>query len=312
MAKFQDLIKDISDFLENPESEISEDGLHEFMSNMETTIRDAFGGDRRSRQQKEKKLVASNIGLPPRRLWYSIRTPVAERPQLSAQTRLVFLYGSIVENLVLFLAKETGHEVTEEQKRIEINGVSGKKDCRIDGMVTDVKSASSFSFKKFANGDFLMNKDPQADPFGYKYQIGLYMDDAQDQEGAFLVINKENGEMTSVVLDRGFDVPDVHHKIEQARIDLEKDTAPPEKCYPEVARGKSGNFVLHRLCSFCEFKHACWSEANDGKGLIEHQYSDGKAYFTKLVREPQQGKAKSEQPTTSDDGVSAEEPAGNS
>jgi len=309
MAQFQDLIKDINNFLENPESEISEDGLHEFMTNMEATIRDAFSGKRRNRQKEEKKLVASNIGLPRRRLWYAMRTPAEERPQLTAQTRMTFLYGSIVENLVLFLAKETGHDVTEEQKRIVVNGVSGKKDCRIDGLVTDVKSASSFSYKKFANGDFLMNKDDQADPFGYKYQLGLYMEDANDQEGAFLVINKENGDMTAVMLDRGFDIPDVNHKIEQARIDIEKDTPPPEKCYPEIPRGKSGNHVLHRLCTFCEFKHKCWEDANDGKGLIEHQYSDGKAYFTRLVKEPQQGKKSEQQPT---DGAVSEEPSGNS
>jgi hypothetical protein len=307
---FRGLIGDIYEFLENPESELSEDGLHEFLSNVEATIRDAFTRNKRS--QKEKKLVASNIGLPRRRLWYALRTPAAERPQLSAQNRMVFLYGSLIENLVLLLAKETGHSVTEEQKRIEVNGVSGKKDCRIDGTVVDVKSASSFSFKKFANGDFLLGNDQNSDPFGYKYQLGLYMEDAQDQEGAFLVINKENGEMTSVILDRAFDIPDVHKKIEQARIDVEHDTPPLDKCYPEVPRGKSGNMTLHRLCTFCEFKHACWADSNDGNGLIEHQYADGKAYFTKLVKEPQSGAKKTSNGNEPVDPSVSEEPAVNS
>ena len=296
MPQFRDLIKDINDFLENPEAELSEDGLQELLANLEATFRDAFGGRKKNYSNKEPKLVASNLGLPPRRLWYALKTLKEDRTPLAGPSKLNFLYGSIIENLIICLAKETGHYVTEEQKRVEIDGVSGKKDCRIDGMVTDVKSASSFSFKKFASGEFLLG-DETNDPFGYKYQLGFYMKEANDKEGAFLVVNKENGQLASVILDEAFDVPDVSKRIDEAKAVIERDTPPEEKCYPEVPRGKSGNHVLHRLCTFCDFKHTCWKDANDGKGLIEHKYSDGMAYFTRLVKEPQTKK------TTDNDGT---------
>ena len=42
-------------------------------------------------------------------------------------------------------------------------------DCKIDGIVTDVKSASSFGFKKFKDGQLAID-----DPFGYIDQIKAY------------------------------------------------------------------------------------------------------------------------------------------
>lgn len=190
-----------------------------------------------------------------------------------------------MEELILLFAKEANHDVTEEQARVNINGVSGKKDARIDGVVADVKSASSFSFKKFKSGEFLLD-DLDSDPFGYKYQLGLYMDQNKDREGAFVVINKENGELASVLLDNTSDIPDVHLKIEQAREVITRPIPPPEKCYPDEPYGKSGNRVLHKLCTFCDFKEKCWSEANEGQGLIPHSYAQGKVWFTQIVRLP--------------------------
>ena len=43
-------------------------------------------------------------------------------------------------------------------------------DCKIDGIVTDVKSASSFGFKKFKDGQLGLVDDP----FGYIDQIKAY------------------------------------------------------------------------------------------------------------------------------------------
>ena len=50
---------------------------------------------------------------------------------------------------MLLFARMAGHDVTEEQKELELDGVKGHKDATIDGWVCDIKSASSFGFKKF-------------------------------------------------------------------------------------------------------------------------------------------------------------------
>jgi len=282
MAKFKDLIPDIYTYLENQDKEFSEDNLSQFLENLGDIFRDALG--RRSRSNKEKKLVASNFGLPPRRLWYTIKSTEGDK-KLSGSDRIRFLYGNILEELVLFLAKETGHSVTEEQARVEVDGVPGKKDARIDGVVVEIKSASGFSYKKFANGSFLLNED-DSDPFGYKYQLGLYMQQDNDDKGGFVVINKENGELCSLLLDTQYDIPDINLKIENARISLEHEEPPPEKCYAPKSLGKSGNMILNKLCTYCDFKELCWKDCNEGKGLIENQYAHDKVWFTKLVKEP--------------------------
>ena len=61
---------------------------------------------------------------------------------------------------------------------------------------------------------------------------------------------------------------------------------PPDKCYPAVPDGKSGNYKLDTACMYCSYKFDCWSDANDGKGLRVFNYSTGKRYFTKIEKEP--------------------------
>ena len=49
------------------------------------------------------------------------------------------MYGHILEQMVLFFVKLSGHEVTHEQKSVKVSGISGHMDCVIDGEVIDVK-----------------------------------------------------------------------------------------------------------------------------------------------------------------------------
>ena len=59
------------------------------------------------------------------------------------------MYGDIIETLVLWLARQAGHEVKWEQKEVSIDGVTGHIDAVIDGVLADLKSCSPFSYKKF-------------------------------------------------------------------------------------------------------------------------------------------------------------------
>ncbi len=72
-----------------------------------------------------------------------------------------FLYGHLIEEMVLALTKLSGHSVTDEQKQAEVEGIKGSMDCKIDGVLTDVKSASPYGFKKFKDGSLIDD-----DPFG--------------------------------------------------------------------------------------------------------------------------------------------------
>lgn len=280
MAKFSSLINDIYKLFDRPH-ELSEDDLEIFGEACKDALRSVFS-KQQDRHPGEKKLRLSKIGLPSRKLWFDIHSkPVVGGGKPSDQIR--FIFGHLLEQLILLLAKEAGHDVAQEQARVEVDGVIGHKDCTIDGMTVDIKTASSFSFKKFQNGDFLLDND--GDAFGYKYQIAAYAHKDNEDKAGFLVINKENGELCSVILGRE-DFPDIHYKIEQERINLSQEQPPIEKCYPEVKSGASGNMILHKLCTFCDYKERCWVDANEGKGLIKFNYASGPVWFTKMPRRP--------------------------
>ena len=115
----------------------------------------------------KRKLRMSNIGKKDRQLWYSYNGYKGE--ELMPHTRIKFLYGHLIEEMILALTKLSGHDVTHEQKQVEVNGIKGSMDCKIDGVLTDVKSASPYGFKKFKDGSLIND-----DPFGYIDQIKGY------------------------------------------------------------------------------------------------------------------------------------------
>ena len=63
--------------------------------------------------------------------------------------RIKFLYGHILEELIILFSVLAGHEVTEAQKEVHVEGIKGHQDCKIDGVLVDCKSASLRGFDKF-------------------------------------------------------------------------------------------------------------------------------------------------------------------
>jgi hypothetical protein len=107
----------------------------------------------------------------PKALWHSIHTPhLAELLPPSAKFK--FQYGHIIEELAITLFKAAGHDVKGEQDAVELDGVTGHRDCVVDGAILDVKSSSTPGFKKFEDGSIA---NPGADTFGYLDQIDGYL-----------------------------------------------------------------------------------------------------------------------------------------
>ena len=223
-------------------------------------------------------LRMSNIGKPDRQLWYEHQPGVAKE-ELRADTYIKFLYGHIIEALLLFLAKEAGHKVTHEQAEVEINGVKGHMDCEIDEVPVDVKSASKYGFEKFVNGEFVND-----DPFGYVAQMSGYAQARDKKEGAFLVMEKSLGKLTLAPL-HDMEMIDAASRIDHMKEVVASDT-PPERCYEPLEDGKSGNMKLCVACSYCPYKEDCWKDANDGQGLYTYLYSTGPRYLVTVVKEP--------------------------
>jgi hypothetical protein len=254
---------------------ITEEALDKTMASMKEAIMHWATPRKRD---TDFTLRMSNVGKPQRQLWFEKRDEDVNS-EIDGPTQIKFLYGHILEEIVLMLVRMAGHEVTDEQKEVTVNGIVGHMDCKINGQVVDVKSASRFAFQKFKNGT--LNSD---DPFGYLGQLAGYEKAEGTDGGGFLVINKENGELCMFEPD-DLDKPNIDTTINTLRDNLKLDK-PPELCYTPLPDGKKGNMRLPKGCSWCKYKHECHKDANDGAGLRTFKYSTGYAYLTKVVAEP--------------------------
>lgn len=252
---------------------LSDDVIEEFGEKIKDAVRSWS-----SPHKQTSGLRMSNIGRPARQLWFESRSE--DKKTFSAPTLIKFLYGHVLEELVVLLVKLSGHSITDQQKEVSVDGIIGHIDCKIDGEVVDIKTASNFAFKKFREGT-LQNDDP----FGYMAQLAGYEAAEGTSDGGFLAINKESGELT-LYRPGPFSKPNITARISSIKDYLKVDELPP-RCYPDVPEGKSGNRRLGTSCSYCPYKYDCWSDANHGNGLIAYKYASGIKYFTRIVKEPQ-------------------------
>ena len=226
-----------------------------------------------------EKLRMSNIGRKSRQLWFDTRAEDTQSENIPAHVFIKFLYGHLLEEIVLFLIRLSGHTVTNEQKEVTVNGIKGHMDCVIDGEVVDIKTASSYAFKKFKDGTLA-----EQDTFGYLAQLAGYEAAEGTNNGGFLALNKESGELTLYRPD-DFDKPNIKKRITEIKKIVKLDT-PPELCYNPIPDGKAGNMKLPRECTYCRHKFECHKDSNNGQGLRVFKYSDGLRYFTQVPSEP--------------------------
>lgn len=165
MKTIYTLVKDIYSVVEGNGG--WDETVHQyFLERSDATLR---GRVMAEKEERPNTLRMSNIGKPcARALWYHVNNDgLTHSPEaLPAKAQLKFLYGDILEDLLLALAKAAGHRVEGEQDVMRVGDIVGHRDCVIDGVLIDVKSASTWSFKnKFAcNG---LKDGPEADGFGY-------------------------------------------------------------------------------------------------------------------------------------------------
>ena len=224
-------------------------------------------------------LRMSNIGKPMRQLWYDMRSESKTTERIKPSVFIKFLYGHMLEEVLLMLIKIAGHEVTDEQKEVSVSGIKGHMDCVIDGEVIDIKTASGFAFKKFYNKTLA-----EDDIFGYLAQLAGYEAAMGTNKGGFLAMNKESGEIALYRPD-SFDKPDIKKKIKTVKKLIKIDT-PPELCYNPVPDGAAGNMQIARGCTWCRHKFECHADSNKGKGLRVFKYSNKYSYLTRVVKEP--------------------------
>ena len=271
MPNLGDLPKDIYRLLES--GKLSQEGISRFAVEVEALLLARFSEERGN----DTQLRMSNLGEPcERKLYWKIRNPEEGEP-LTGQTLLKFLYGDLVELLVIFLAEEAGHSVEGRQDELVLEGVKGHRDAIVDGVLVDVKSASGFGYQKFKD-----HKLEQEDSFGYLAQLGAYLRASQadpllkvKSQAAFIGVDKVTGAMCIDVYTPPMDT-DIARK--QQMLSLDK---VPARAFADVPDGASGNRKLGVNCSYCQFHDKCWP------GLRSFAYSNGPRHLTVVKREPE-------------------------
>ncbi len=268
MKQIESLVPDIYELLkEETDHECSEEFLEQAAEQFKDILR-----RRLAAQNRTASIRFSSLGKPACQVWYGINKPEVAEP-ITPQTHMKFLYGDVLEIVLLYLAKEAGHDVSEEQGEVEEDGVLGHIDAVIDGYVIDVKSASNYAFKKFEE-----NRVHEDDPFGYVKQLSGYCH-KYELPGGFLAINKESGGLTLSLLS-----PELISEnppgpaIADQREKVQLDSVP--RCFTPTPDGKSGNEKLGINCSYCSYKVDCWP------GLRAFNYSGKPRFLTRVVREP--------------------------
>jgi hypothetical protein len=167
----------------------------------------------------------------------------------------------------------------KDSEKVELNlkdtTIDGTYDLIIEDSVDDIKSASDWSYRnKFESYETLS----QGDAFGYIAQLAGYAKATDKKAGGWWVVNKANGKFKYISAN-GINIDNEIKQIESTVKKLK--TNKFERCFEpeeETFRGKAtGNLVLNKNCTFCDFKKACW------ENLIEAPAVMSKAQFPKIV-----------------------------
>ena len=268
MSKINTVVKDVNKIFSQIGSgkpvELPEEKVDILLSNLKEAL-----SQWSTPREKSVGLRMSNVGRPNRQLWYDIKSN-KDQEELSPAVIFRFLYGHVVEELLLFFVDLAGHKVEHQQAEVNVLGLKGHVDCLIDDVVIDIKSASDYSFRKFKDG-----KLSQDDPFGYLAQLAAYEHGFGKSGGGFLVANKSSGEICLYIPDE-LEVPNIESRLETVRTELKEDVPPRERCYPIIAKGKSGNMGLHNSCKWCRHKFQC------NPDLRVFKYSNTLEYLTEI------------------------------
>lgn len=233
-----------------------------------------------NKPERKGGLRLSALGHCETKQWYHAHGELTKE-ELRGDTLLKFLYGDVVEELLLTLVRLAGHKVSGEQDTLDIEGIKGHRDCVIDGYTVDVKTASSYGYNKFKDGSLKTGDDP----FGYMYQISSYFhaDETTNRDGAyFLTMEKSLGKLCLLKVDAD-EMPNPRTRAREMKAIIDNGAVPPPRPMENdpVPHNKGGNLKLCVSCSYCDVKQECWADdANKGLGLRTFLYRNGPVHLT--------------------------------
>lgn len=109
MKTIDTLVKDIYNLFE-PEKdiELSEEELDKHLDSFTTSIKETMKNILNEKPRERRNLRLSAIGKPARQLWYD-KNDTKEVEPLASNVRIKFLYGHLLEDLLILLSRIAGH-----------------------------------------------------------------------------------------------------------------------------------------------------------------------------------------------------------
>ena len=278
MKSIDTLVKDIYNLFNPDEISMDEKEIDKHINEFGDNIKEHLKASLFEKERDKSNLRLSAIGRPDRQIWYDVNLNDKAQP-FTSPTKIKFLYGYILEELLIALSKIADHKVTDTQKELEVEGVKGHQDCMIDDVLIDCKSTSPRGFEKFEKGDLIRD-----DPFGYIAQISAYAEGNNVDKAAFLAINKQSGEICLSPV-HSLEMINAGDRVKYLK-SMVNNKYPPNRCYSDVKEGASGNKRLGTSCLYCNHKRECWKDVNNGHGLRVFNYARGYRYLTKVEKIP--------------------------
>lgn len=277
------LVAEIQRMLVTKDLGVTEEQREAILDNFAANCRSIMDEAMTKTKRDNRKLRLSKVGYSDRKIWMDYNFPDASEQALTASDYTKFLYGHLTEEMMLALVKLTGNEVTDEQKTVQVAGVTGHMDCKINGVIVDVKSASPHGFRKFEKGT--LYKD---DPFGYIGQNKAYAHAEGDTVYGWLAFNKVNGDIAYLEYDESLEgTPykdavsyNAEDRVNHIKKLVGSPLPPKDLCEEPIPDGSAGNYALSQACTFCPHKFQCY------EGLRSFSYAQGTKYLTTVIKEP--------------------------
>jgi hypothetical protein len=238
------------------ETQMSESTIERIGEEIKDALKRQFAG---GNKRDNFRYRISNIGRPSCQLWFQKNHPDKGLPKPTTFVMNMML-GDIVEAVFKGLLTEAGMKYQDntevELKLDDGTTVTGTYDIVLHDAIDDIKSASDWSYKyKFESFESLKS----GDSFGYIGQLAGYAKASGKKVGGWWVVNKANGQfkyVSAANMDLDAEINKIKETIKAAEQKELKRCFEPE---PEFFRKvPTGNMVLNKNCTFCEYRKLCW------------------------------------------------------
>ena len=191
----------------------------------------------------------------------------------SVDTMFIFWNGEQTERSVIGLLADAGYVITNQQQYFfdKALDLSGKLDCEIDNIPTEIKALQGYVWDKInTSDDFLRFPDSQYWYRNYFHQLNMYLYLSNKEIGQFVLFNKSNGKVKNIPFSLNWDMADdIATRLGIVNEALKKNLLPP---LVKQGNTNSGNVDI---CPKCSFYAHCAPPLNYGEGVDASDIPEG-------------------------------------